>query len=75
MFNSKKAGAAKAPKTTGKKLPAVPESILKRRKKHEVSQQLKLKQAIRVSIKSCNYCLIIVLMRDSLKRDNAFVKK
>jgi 60S ribosomal protein uL30 len=48
MADSKKAAAAKGPKQpTGKKLPAVPESILKRRKKHEVSQQLKLKQAVK----------------------------
>ncbi|CAL8144468.1 unnamed protein product [Orchesella dallaii] len=48
MSDSKKAAAAaKGPKPTGKKLPAVPESILKRRKKHEVSQQLKLKQAVK----------------------------
>jgi len=50
MSDSKKAAAAKVPKgpkVTGKKLPAVPESILKRRKKHEVSQQLKLKQAVK----------------------------
>jgi len=47
MSDSKKAAAAKGPKPTGKKLPAVPESILKRRKKHEVSQQLKLKLAVK----------------------------
>jgi len=35
---------AKGPKPTGKKLPAVPESILKRRKKHEVSTALQLKR-------------------------------
>jgi len=45
MADSKKAPVAKGPKPTGKKLPAVPESILKRRKKNEVSQALKLKQA------------------------------
>jgi len=37
-------GAAK-PAPAGKKLPAVPESVLKRRKKHEVSVALKVKQA------------------------------
>lgn len=46
MADSKKAGAAKtAQKPTGKKLPAVPESVLKRRKKHEVSAALKVKKA------------------------------
>jgi len=38
MADSKKAPAAKAPKQAGKKLPAVPESILKRRKKYEISK-------------------------------------
>jgi len=40
-----KVGAKGAAKPTGKKLPAVPESVLKRRKKHEVSVALKVKQA------------------------------
>jgi 60S ribosomal protein uL30 len=45
MADSKKSAVAKGPKPTGKKLPAVPESILKRRKKNVVSQIQKLKLA------------------------------
>jgi len=46
MADSKKTAAAKGPKVAaGKKLPAVPESILKRRKKNEVSKAIQLKRA------------------------------
>ena len=36
-------------KQVGKKLPAVPESVLKRRKKHETNVAEKAKKAARVS--------------------------
>jgi len=46
MVDTKKpAAAAKGGKITGKKLPAVPESILKRRKNREVTVALKIKKA------------------------------
>jgi len=44
MVETKKAPKAK-PAPTGKKLPAVPESVLKRRKKAEVTKALQLKRA------------------------------
>jgi hypothetical protein len=55
-MNSKKAAAKGAQKPTGKKLPAVPESVLKRRKKHEVSVALKIKKQAKVRL---NYVIPI----------------
>jgi 60S ribosomal protein uL30 len=48
MVDTKKpAAAAKGGKITGKKLPAVPESILKRRKNREASVALKIKKSVK----------------------------
>jgi len=49
VYSKKAAAAPKVGKpTAGKKLPAVPESILKRRKKNDVSKALLLKNAAKV---------------------------